>query len=864
MISMFQRWCRGRFLVGVLGCLCLWATPPKATGAAADGLTQAEVGQQQLQATTGKVGSQLDAVLEEFTRSQIAGDEVQLLKAIRGLLGQLSDEDMARVIELVRDARSGVSAGDRRGQLLEAFSTQKTIGLKLRQILLQYQRQQELAGVAARLEELAVRQHAAMRETLVLATAVAGRKREWLAENQRISLQLQLSEQQSLHDEVLSLLERLKAWKSGEDEESNGRAASVVSGAPVKRLGFVMDRLLADLSGGQLLSATGSQRESRRLMRQVARELLPPPDELEALQAAVREVEGILGRQEEARGSVLQLADRSPALEPVTKAQAELIDDTDDFKSVVVGLESAAAEQVGAAVTRMQEARGALESATGDVRSRKLQASTHQDLATARLETARRLLQQRIDTLEKQRLAAADPLSNLKQVRDDVADLLKREQQLKADAAAVEAQTEKLRAMAPPQGDLGDRAADTSTRAALDAPEAAEQIAAATAEMRKAQKSFGEAQNNPGAQQAAIDSLAKALATLEEKLAELAAAEKELAELEDLLARLIAVIERQQGLIGETARWARKLESRPAADLAQEQNGLAAETREIESKVPPSTPQAATYLGDASVQMILAGNELGASHAPEARPPQDEAQVNLMRAKRELEDRLARLKEMLGMPPDEPSLEDLAKMIKEAQKDVNEALSADAMEKAAKGLQKAGRQIRPATSGRLGRIPRMIRDPLQAAEQALNEGAAAAESGDEPGTSSEGGKAQEALAAAAAALDLAMAGMGQQPGQGEGQGGEGNQPGQGQGQGRGKMPGSRSGKGTGDAGNFFGQGGADGPRRGAAGTGKFIGLPARERAALLQSQGDRYPQEYAPMIEQYLKNLSDQVEAPKP
>ncbi|MBL9134664.1 MAG: hypothetical protein JNK85_02285 [Verrucomicrobiales bacterium] len=844
-------------LIGAVHC-------PGAAAPPVEGLVQAEVGQQQLQATTGKVGAQLDAVLEEFTRNGIAGEEVQLLTAIRGLLGQLSDEDMARVINLVRDARSGGAPGDHRTQLLEAFSTQKTIGLKLRQILLQYQRQQELAGVAARLEELAARQHTAMRDTLGLAMSVAGRKREWLAENHRISLQLQLSEQQSLHDEVVSLLERLSAWKGGEDEESEGRAAAVMGGAEAGRLSFVMERLLSDLSGGQLLSASGRQREARRLMRQVARELLPPPDEIEALQAAVRAVEGLLGRQEETRGSTLQLPERAPNLDPVLRAQAELIDDTDEWKATVAGLDSAAAEQVGAAVGRMQEARGALDGPIAELRMRKLQASTHQDLANARLESARRLLQAKIDTLEKQRLAAADPLSNLKQVRDDVEELLKREQQLKTDAANIENQAEKLRSLAPPQGDLGDRAADTAARAALDAPEAAEQIAAATAEMRKSQRSLGEGRNSPGAQQAAIDALSKALATLDEKLAELAAAEKELAELEDLLARLIAVIERQQGLIGETARLARKLETRKAGEMSKDQNELAAETRDIESKVPPSTPQAATYLGDASVQMILAGNELGSDRASEARPPQDEALVNLMRAKRELEDRLAQLKEMLGMPPDEAALEDLAKMIKEAQQDVNEAMSAEALDKAAKGLQKAGQHIRPATSGRMGRLPRMIRDPLQAADQSLTEGAAAAEGGDQAATSSEAGRAQEALAAAAAALDLAMAGMGQQPGQGEGQGGEGNQAGQGQGRGRGKMPGSRSGKGTGDAGNFFGAGGAEGPRRGTTGTGRFIGLPARERAALLQSQGDRYPQEYAPMIEQYLKNLSDQVDAPKP
>jgi hypothetical protein len=413
--------------------------------------------------------------------------------------------------------------------------------------------------------------------------------------------------------------------------------------------------------------------------------------------------------------------------------------------------------------------------------------------------------------------------------------------------------------LAPKQGDLGDRASDTANRAALDSQEAAEQIQEATGQMRRSQRALGEGQNDPGAQQAAIDALSKALETLDRQLAELEAAAKELAELDEVLQRLIALIEAQQALISETTRLARNLTARPATEVGRDQTTLAGTTRFLEAELPPSVPQAGTYLEEAATQMVLAGGELDAARPAQARPPQNDALENLLRAKRLLEERLAQLKQMLGLPPDAVSLEDLSQMIKDAQRDVNSALSAEALRAMAEDLQRAGQRIRPATSGRLGRLPQAIREPLERAGEALNEGSAAAEGGDQPTAEGEAGNAQEALAEAAAALDLAMAGMGQQPGPGEGEGGEGQKPGQGQGRGRGRQPGTQAGKGTGDAGNFFGQGGANGPRRAAGGEGKFIGLPARERAALLQSQGEDYPQEYAPMIEQYLKNLSDQV-----
>ena len=52
--------------------------------------------------------------------------------------------------------------------------------------------------------------------------------------------------------------------------------------------------------------------------------------------------------------------------------------------------------------------------------------------------------------------------------------------------------------------------------------------------------------------------------------------------------------------------------------------------------------------------------------------------------------------------------------------------------------------------------------------------------------------------------------------------------------------------------------GSTGPRGDVTGASTFMSLPARDRQALKQTQKDKYPEEYGPAIEQYLKNLSDQ------
>jgi hypothetical protein len=136
------------------------------------------------------------------------------------------------------------------------------------------------------------------------------------------------------------------------------------------------------------------------------------------------------------------------------------------------------------------------------------------------------------------------------------------------------------------------------------------------------------------------------------------------------------------------------------------------------------------------------------------------------------------------------------------------------------------------------------------------------------------------LAQAAAALSLAQAGLngqmasaqgqGQQgQGQGQGQGqqgqGKGQQPGQGQarGQGEGKGPNTPN-RGAGNRNSI--QGGSFSaaiPGKDEKNAGQYQALPQRDRNAITQSRNEKYPEEYGPQVEQYLKNLADQEESNK-
>jgi hypothetical protein len=80
------------------------------------------------------------------------------------------------------------------------------------------------------------------------------------------------------------------------------------------------------------------------------------------------------------------------------------------------------------------------------------------------------------------------------------------------------------------------------------------------------------------------------------------------------------------------------------------------------------------------------------------------------------------------------------------------------------------------------------------------------------------------------------------------------------------MPSDKAGKtnennmnaGTGNRQDIDGAGESNGPRNNATGASAYLGLPARDRSAILQSTSEGRPQEYSTQIEQYLRNLSDQ------
>ena len=219
--------CLAGFAPSLLVLFLLGASPARAAETAApnpaDNVLQQELKQQQLKTTTRKVGEQLEAIVAEFDRNGIQGEDVKVLSAIRSVLDRLSQQDMEKVISFLQQTRAASDPAASARHATEAFAGQKTIIVQLQQLVLEYQRQQVLYEMSLRLKELANRQTANMWLGVSLAKSTDGKAGfHTFDENQKISLRYQQSEQNPLKDEVAVILKKLEKLS---DEIADGPTA---------------------------------------------------------------------------------------------------------------------------------------------------------------------------------------------------------------------------------------------------------------------------------------------------------------------------------------------------------------------------------------------------------------------------------------------------------------------------------------------------------------------------------------------------------------------------------------------------------------------------------------------------------------
>src|SRR5688572_2040622 len=573
----------------VLVCFTLSAAP------ATDRMLQQEQKQQQLKVTTQRVAGQLNAIIEEFQRNGIDGEDVKVLRAIGGVLGRLSDKDMDKVIGFLQQARGSEDVNTSTRKATDAYAGQKSIIIQLQQLVLEYQRQQALYELSLRFKEYAARQTANMWLGVSLARETEGKALGSFSEPQQSSLRVQQIDQETLKDEIMLTLGKLEQIsKDTTDGPTSERPKLALQQAQDGALKPSLDAAVEDLKTGKLLSASGNEKRARDQLREIARLLLLSQGELEALRQALHEVEQAIEQQKSLMADTRKI--EKDDLQKVQPRQAELVDSTDLIRRDVESLAPIAADQLEAAMDRMQEARKAF-TEDKDPRKQREKPPPKREEAVRNLDQARRTWLEGLAEAGQLEQTPENALEALKEIQEQVRQLIKDEEKVKEETAA--AKPKDLPSKAPKPGELKDTAQELQQKASPHSPTAAQSISEASAQMQKAQNSLASSQNNPAAQQAAIDALQRADQQLSQDIAQLEQAQKELAALEEMLQKLHAIIEEQQKVHVNTSKEAVKPEKSPLKELSGRQEKLGADTGELQKEASVPVPTAAAHLGKA-------------------------------------------------------------------------------------------------------------------------------------------------------------------------------------------------------------------------------------------------------------------------
>src|SRR5262245_60690388 len=452
--------------------------------------------QQQIRATTSKVGTQLEAIIAEFERNGISGEDVKVLQAIRGVLDKLSEKDMAKVVEFLQQSRAANDPVAANKSVTEAYAGQKSIVVQLQQLVLEYQREQALYELSLRLKELASRQTANMWLGVSLAKATEGKPGfSAFDENQKLSLRYQQSEQNPLKQEVMAILGRLERLaKEIDDGPTAERPKMALQHARDGGLTPALEAAAHELREDRLklLSAIGNEKKARDQLREMARLLVLSQDMVDALKQALLELDRTIDAQKKVLADTEKLKKRDDAERRATE-QAVVVDETDLIRRDIDSLAPIAAEQLRTATDKMQEARGQL-SSDEEPKTRVQEAVPRQEESLARLQIARPALEDQLARAQAHREQPENALAALRDLLKQVRELIQHQEEHKKETAA--AQRAQLPAKAPRQGELKDRAQDLQARASSPSPEAARSIGEAAGQMQKSQNSLAQQQNN--------------------------------------------------------------------------------------------------------------------------------------------------------------------------------------------------------------------------------------------------------------------------------------------------------------------------------------------------------------------------------
>jgi hypothetical protein len=828
----------GRLLMaGIAGVATLWLGAPAAH---ADPLADSADRQSGIATQAKTVAEELDATVAAFRENGLGdGEDVRTLTAVRDVLGKLSAEQMREVAELLRRAHGP-------GDVAVAYAQQQDIVAKLRSLLAKYQREQRAAALSTRLNQLADRQEANLRSTVEQARASAAKQKgKDPSADQAEQLHGAQAEQRQLKGAVAEAMADLKAL--GQQTDADPRAA-----AAARRADDVSTKAVVaadDLSAGRLMRAATGEQDLRDQLRDLARQVGPASSRSEQLQRTAERIDAAIAEQKRVIADTQSAWDK-PKLAAAGQKQGAVADQTDQARRDAADAAPAAAAALKGAADSMRQADTALSASRRDA------AAKQEQSALAQLQQARAAVADaaRADAASTDP-AATDPAAQVAE--------LKREQQALADRAAVrKGDHADPAALAADQAKLAERTRNLQSDLADANPAAAAAADAAAAQMSAAQRSLDHGHRSEAVpkQREAVadldkvsDAINKQAAAAEQQrqaLAQTTAARDQVANALDKQADAAAAASGTKPAGDPKSADAKKSsDAQKAASDQQRQAAAAADAaaKAIAAAPPEARKAAADAVNSARQAMAQAQQKLEQSDPSGAKPQQQDALAKLADAKAKLDQQVDQMQQKAGQPtPPDQAAAALANLA--AQLHAAGALASTGAGESKAGqngpaggpLEQAAAAAAKGSAADQGLLGDAGRASMQQAQADLQKAADAAAKGQSQQAADAAAAAQQSMADAMMSAQVAASTASAQPTPGA------------------KPPEQPTPGGGGDNAKPGGPAVAAAmPRANVAGSGAFVGLPPRDRAAVEQAQRDPVPAEYGGMVEQYYRNLAD-------
>jgi len=737
---------------------------PAGAGRQVEQVAQVETKQRDIKGQTLRTATDLDAIINEFDDAGLGHQaDLATLKAIRSVLTRLSDKDMEKVLSLLQAARLDTDRGHARHTAVDAYSGQKNIILQLRQLVLEYQRQQQLLEMSLRFAALAERQNGNLHTVQHLVKGQQlGKLNPW-EDLYKAQLRLQGVEQTAIHDETAAVVHKLAELAEADAQlqwAHDNRTKTALDLAHSSNLENVISQAATELANINLLAAATQERTARDQLRQLARLVAPPRSPDEILEQAARQLAGEITEQTAvlAHTGAVKEGDRDQC-SAIEDHEADLVDNTDVVRKDIAELAPDAATDLDAALASLQETRGTL------MQARREPSLKTEEVALQKLTEAReRILAQiqRRDHENQADKAPTDPIADAKDLKAKVDELRKKQDELKQQTQA-QNDANKLAPLAARQADLSAQAKDLLAHAAVSEPLATPQLKKAAADMDAAQAALETTKNHDeaaNAQQRAIEDLANASQDLDKQVAHDEQARKDMEKLNAADQKLAKMIAEEAGIQAQTAKVAAQKDAAKMPDAAaaaalkpvtQRQETNAKTGEQTKADLPESARESADALNQANNEMNAAKQALERGDPKDADQTEHKAIADLIKAKDALDKQIAADQAEQHQPPaadpnKDNALANLQNQLENAEKQLDQAMDA---------MTPAGAAELAKEETALAHDVQQARDKGSKAPAQLDAAQAAAEQGAEHLAKGEMHQAAQSLAAAHDALDQA-------------------------------------------------------------------------------------------------------------